>query len=52
MSTFLYRLAKWCYSHRRRVVAAWIVVAAVVVSLAVLGHGEENNNITIPGTES
>jgi RND superfamily putative drug exporter len=52
MSTFLYRLARWSYRHRRRVLAAWLVVAAAVVTLGVLSHGQENDNITIPGTES
>jgi RND superfamily putative drug exporter len=28
------------------------VAAVIVVTLSVLGHGTENNNITIPGTES
>jgi RND superfamily putative drug exporter len=52
VSTYLYRLARWCFGHRRRVLAAWLVVAAAVVTLSVLGHGTENDNITIPGTES
>jgi RND superfamily putative drug exporter len=52
MSRYLYRLARWCYEHRRRVLVAWVVVAAVVISLGVAGHGKQNDNITIPGTES
>ena len=52
MSTYLYRLARWCYGHRRLVLAGWLVVAVVVVTLSVVGHGTENDNITIPGTES
>ena len=53
MSTYLYRLARWCYGHRRLVLAGWLlVVVVVVVTLSVLGHGTENDNITIPGTES
>ena len=52
MSRYLHRLARWCYEHRRRVLVAWIVLAAVVVSLGAAGHGKENDNITIPGTES
>ena len=52
MSTYLYRLATWCYGHRRRVVAGWVIAAAVVIALAALSHGKENDNITIPGTES
>ncbi len=52
MSTYLYRLARWCFRHRRRVLSAWLLAVVVVVVLSVLGHGTENNNITIPGTES
>lgn len=52
MSVLLFRIARWCFRHRRRVVAGWLLVAAVVGTLAVLGHGKEENNITIPGTES
>ena len=52
MSTYLYRLARWCYGHRRLVLAGWLMVAAVVITLSAVGHGSENNNITIPGTES
>src|SRR3984957_11443563 len=52
VSTYLYRLARWCYGHRRLVLAGWLVVAVVVVTLSVVGHGTENDNITIPGTES
>src|ERR1700733_12641098 len=52
VSTYLYRLARWCYGHRRLVLAGWLVVAIVVITLSVVGHGTEDNNITIPGTES
>jgi putative drug exporter of the RND superfamily len=52
VSTYLYRLARWCFLHRRRVLSGWLLAVVVVVVLSVLGHGTENNNITIPGTES
>jgi putative drug exporter of the RND superfamily len=52
VSTYLYRLARWCFRHRRRVLSGWLLAVVVVVVLSVLGHGTENNNITIPGTES
>ena len=52
MSTYLYRLARWCFRHRRRVLAGWLLAVIVVVVLSVVGHGTENNSITIPGTES
>ena len=52
MSIYLYRLARWCYHHRRRVLSVWLLVAAAVVVLGVVSHGTTNDNITIPGTES
>jgi RND superfamily putative drug exporter len=52
VSTFLYRLARWCYRHRRRVLAVWLLAAVVVITLSAVGHGTESNDITIPGTES
>jgi len=52
VSTYLYRLARWCFHHRRLVLSGWLLAVVVVVVLSVLGHGTENNNITIPGTES
>ena len=52
MSAYLYRLARWCYGHRRGVLVAWIAVAVAVVAVGVVAHGTENDNITIPGTES
>jgi RND superfamily putative drug exporter len=52
VSTFLYRLARWCYRHRRRVLAVSLLAAVVVITLSAVGHGTESNDITIPGTES
>lgn len=52
MSTFLYRLARWCFEHRRRVLAVWLLLAVLMGALAIVGGGKENDNITIPGTES
>jgi putative drug exporter of the RND superfamily len=52
VSTFLYRLARWCYRRRRRVLAIWLLAAVVVITLSAVSHGAESNDITIPGTES
>jgi putative drug exporter of the RND superfamily len=52
VSTYLYRLARWCYRHRRRVLALWLLAAVVAITLSAVGHGTESNDITIPGTES
>jgi RND superfamily putative drug exporter len=52
MSTYLYRLASSCYRNRRRVLAAWVLVAVAAIALGALSNGEKNDNITIPSTES
>jgi RND superfamily putative drug exporter len=52
MSTYLYRLARWSYAHRRVVLAFWLVVTAGVIALSSASGGKTNNAFTIPGTES
>ncbi|HEY1919687.1 MAG TPA: MMPL family transporter [Streptosporangiaceae bacterium] len=48
----LYRLGRWCFTHRRYVLAAWLVVIAV---LAVVSFGVKkptSNSFSVPGTQS
>jgi RND superfamily putative drug exporter len=52
VSSFLFRLARWSFDHRRIVLLLWIVVAGGAIALSAAGGGTENNNFTIPGTES
>jgi putative drug exporter of the RND superfamily len=52
MSTYLYRLARWSYAHRRVVLTFWLVVTAGVIALSSASGGKTNNTFTIPGTES
>ncbi|MQY23629.1 MMPL family transporter [Nocardia macrotermitis] len=52
MSSYLYRLAKWSSGHRRVVLAAWLLLAVVMVVLGTASGGKTNDNFTIPGTES
>jgi len=52
MSTYLYNLARWAFSHRRIVLASWLVVAIAAVAAAILSGGKTNDNFTIPGTEA
>ncbi|MHB1809178.1 MAG: MMPL family transporter [Solirubrobacteraceae bacterium] len=45
-------LARWCISHRRRVIVIWIV-AAVAISAIAQGVGPHyQNNFSLPNTES
>ncbi len=52
MSTALYRLAKWSFTHRRLVLALWLLLAVVMIVLGTVSGGKTNDNFTIPGTES
>ena len=52
MATFLYRLGGWAFDHRRRVVAAWVVVLGLVLASAAAFSGKTNDKFTVPGTES
>jgi len=52
MSSFLFRMARWSFDHRRLVLLLWLVVVAGSIALSAASGGSENNNFTIPGTES
>src|ERR1044072_5144371 len=52
MSTQLHRLGNWACTHRRAVVALWLVVLAGVIASAVAFGGTTNDKFTVPGTES
>jgi putative drug exporter of the RND superfamily len=52
VSTYLYRLARLVFLHRRIVLAVWLIVAAGAITLAVASGGKTNDNFTIPGTEA
>jgi RND superfamily putative drug exporter len=46
------RLTRWCISHRRRVIAAWILIAVVTTVVAGAVGRQYATNFTLPGTES
>ena len=48
----LYKLGRWCFAHRRYVVAAWVVVLAVLAVVAISVKQPTNNSFAVPGTES
>jgi putative drug exporter of the RND superfamily len=52
MSTHLHRLGDWAFTHRKTVVALWLVVLAGVIASAVAFGGTTNDKFTVPGTES
>jgi RND superfamily putative drug exporter len=52
MSTYLYRLSRFCFARRRWVLALWLVAAIGAIAVAQLSGGKTNDDFTIPGTES
>ncbi|HST84497.1 MAG TPA: MMPL family transporter [Kineosporiaceae bacterium] len=52
MSTYLYRLARWCFRHRRVTLAGWLVALVAAVAIASLSGGKTSEMVTIPGTEA
>ncbi len=48
----LRRLVSWCYDHRRRVVAMWIVGLVAATALAGRAGGDNEVDFTVPGSDS
>src|ERR1700735_5192127 len=46
------RLTRWCISHRRQVIVAWILIALVTTVVAGAVGRHYASNFTLPGTES
>src|SRR6202046_4880960 len=46
------RLTRWCISHRRQVIVAWILIALVTTVVAGTVGRHYATNFTLPGTES
>lgn len=52
MSSLIYRLAHACYHARRRVVAAWVLLVALLGVLSVTVGGAFDDQFDIPGASS
>jgi RND superfamily putative drug exporter len=52
VSSTLYRLGRWAYGHKVRVLLVWLVVMVLAGSAAALLMEETDNTFTLPGTES
>ena len=50
--TPLYRLASWCFDRRRIVLAAWLIVAAVVIVVSVSAGSRFSDNFSSSGLAS
>ena len=46
------RLARWCFAHRRIVLAAWLLILVVALGAAKAGGSAYNSDLSLPGTDS
>jgi hypothetical protein len=47
--TGLGRLAAWCYDHRRRVLAGWLLAVVAIIELAQRAGSRLDNNFALAG---
>lgn len=52
MAASLYRLGRFCFHRRGRVVAVWLLLLAVLGVAAAVFRGPASDQFTMPGTES
>lgn len=52
MAQFLYRLGLAAYDHRKKFIAAWVALLAIIGLLAGLFMGKLSNTFSLPGTET
>ena len=46
------RLARWCFEHRRRVLAGWLVAIVLFLGLSQAAGSSFNSNSSLPNTDS
>jgi putative drug exporter of the RND superfamily len=46
------RLARWCFQHRRKVVAGWLLALVAVAGVSVAAGSSFTSNLSLPGTDS
>jgi RND superfamily putative drug exporter len=46
------RLARWCFTHRRRVVALWILALVVAAGVSAAAGSSFTTDLGLPGTDS
>ena len=46
------RLARWCFTRRRTVLAAWLLLLVVALGAARVAGGTFNSSLSLPGTDS
>jgi RND superfamily putative drug exporter len=45
-------LARWCFTHRKRVIAAWLLALIVVLGVSQKVGSDFNSNFNLPNTDS
>lgn len=43
------RLGRWCFEHRTRVVAVWLLAIVVIAGVSVAVGSSFNSNLSLPG---
>jgi RND superfamily putative drug exporter len=46
------RLARWCFTHRKKIVVGWLLAVVVVVGLSAAAGSKFNSNVNLPHTDS
>jgi putative drug exporter of the RND superfamily len=46
------RLGRWCFEHRTRVVAIWLLAIVVITGVSAAVGSSFNSNLSLPGTDS
>ncbi len=46
------RLGRWCFEHRKRVVAVWLLAIVVIAGVSVAVGSSFNSNLSLPGSDS
>ncbi len=46
------RLGRWCFEHRKRVVATWLLAIVVIAGVSAAVGSSFNSNLSLPGTDS
>lgn len=52
MAEKLYKLGRWSAVNRLKMIAAWILILGILITLGLTFKGETTNKLSIPGTES
>jgi putative drug exporter of the RND superfamily len=52
VASYLYRLGRWSFQHRGKVLVGWVAVLAVVIASASAFSGQFSDKFEVPGTES